>query len=103
LQQLERLGEQGLLVTDYVTPPIADTLRARRVAFLDTAGNAYLPQAPSQEILPCLSFGNPHGLHKLSNVQTELQSGLRILYGRHRHCLQHFRLVCKCVQTTRSV
>jgi len=46
LQQLERLGEQVLLVTDYVTPPLADELRARRVAFIDTAGNAYLDRPP---------------------------------------------------------
>lgn len=42
LHQLERLGQQALLVTDYVTPPMADTLKARRVPFLDAAGNAYL-------------------------------------------------------------
>jgi hypothetical protein len=42
LHQLERLGQQALLVTDYVTPPMAETLRARRVPFLDAAGNAYL-------------------------------------------------------------
>jgi len=42
LHQLERLGQQALLVTDYVTPPMAETLRARRVPFLDVAGNAYL-------------------------------------------------------------
>lgn len=42
LIQLERLGQQALLVTDYVTPPLADALRARRVAFLDAAGNAYI-------------------------------------------------------------
>ncbi|MBL0143578.1 MAG: hypothetical protein IPP91_16075 [Betaproteobacteria bacterium] len=44
LHQLERLGQQALLVTDYVTPPMADTLKARRVPFLDAAGNAYLEQ-----------------------------------------------------------
>ncbi len=46
LQQLERLGEQALLVTDHVTPPLADALRARRVAFIDSAGNAYLDRPP---------------------------------------------------------
>ncbi len=46
LQQLERLGEQALLVTDYITPPLADALRERRVAFLDSAGNAYLDRPP---------------------------------------------------------
>lgn len=46
LHQLDRLGQPALLVTDYVTPPLADTLRERGVAFLDTAGNAYLHQPP---------------------------------------------------------
>ncbi|WP_332777406.1 type IV toxin-antitoxin system AbiEi family antitoxin [Polaromonas sp.] len=46
LQQLERLGQQAMLVTDYVTPPLADELKARHIAFLDTAGNAYLEQGP---------------------------------------------------------
>jgi hypothetical protein len=44
LLQLERLGQQAMLVTDYVTPELADELKARRIAFLDTAGNAYLEQ-----------------------------------------------------------
>ena len=44
--QLERLGEQALLVTDYVTPQLADELRARGVDFIDTAGNAYLHKPP---------------------------------------------------------
>ncbi len=42
LHQMERLGQHALLVTDYVTPPMAETLKARRVPFIDTAGNAYL-------------------------------------------------------------
>ncbi len=42
LHQLERLGKQGLLVADYVTPPMAETLKARGVPFLDAAGNVYL-------------------------------------------------------------
>jgi hypothetical protein len=46
LHQLERLGQQALLITDYVTPEVADELRARHVAFIDAAGNAYLEQPP---------------------------------------------------------
>ncbi|RJG02878.1 type IV toxin-antitoxin system AbiEi family antitoxin [Noviherbaspirillum sedimenti] len=42
--QLERLGQQALLVTDYVTPALADELKDRRIAFLDAAGNAYIEQ-----------------------------------------------------------
>ncbi|MDP3798559.1 MAG: type IV toxin-antitoxin system AbiEi family antitoxin [Polaromonas sp.] len=46
LQQLERLGQQAMLVTDYVAPALADELKARHIAFLDTAGNAYFEQPP---------------------------------------------------------
>ena len=42
LHQLERLGPQAMLVADYVTPALADELKARGIAFLDAAGNAYL-------------------------------------------------------------
>ena len=44
LQQLERVGPNAMLVTDYVTPALADELKARHIAFLDTAGNAYIEQ-----------------------------------------------------------
>lgn len=46
LQQLERRGEKVILVTDYVTPALADELKSRRIAFMDTAGNAYLEDGP---------------------------------------------------------
>lgn len=46
IHQLERLGEQGLLVVDHVTPPLAEELRARNIPFVDAAGNAFLNQPP---------------------------------------------------------
>ncbi len=46
VQQLEQLGGPVMLVTDYVTPQMAETLHERGVAFLDTAGNAYINQPP---------------------------------------------------------
>ena len=46
LHQLARYTGNTLLVTDHVTPPMADELRARGVEFIDTAGNAYLHQPP---------------------------------------------------------
>jgi hypothetical protein len=42
LHQLKELGENALLVTEYVAPALAETLRERGVAFIDTAGNAHL-------------------------------------------------------------
>lgn len=38
--------KQALLVTDHVTPPLADQLRAQGVQFIDAAGNAFLNAPP---------------------------------------------------------
>ena len=38
----EVTGQAALLVTNCVTPPVADRLREQRQQFVDTAGNAYL-------------------------------------------------------------
>lgn len=46
IHQVERFGEEGLLVTDHVTPSMAEQLRERRIQFIDVAGNAYLDQPP---------------------------------------------------------
>ena len=46
LHQLERLAQPGLLIAGHVTPPMAETLKANGIAFLDAAGNAYVNQAP---------------------------------------------------------
>jgi len=44
IHQMERFDQAALLVADHVTPALADELKARRVPFVDTAGNAYLEQ-----------------------------------------------------------
>jgi hypothetical protein len=40
--QLERFGKPGMLVVRYIAPPMAERLKDLDVAFLDTAGNAYV-------------------------------------------------------------
>lgn len=40
--QLAPLGDQGLVVTPYLTPTMAERCRALDLQFLDTAGNAYI-------------------------------------------------------------
>lgn len=40
--QLDKLGERGLLFAPYITPEMAKQCRQLDLAFLDTAGNAYL-------------------------------------------------------------
>lgn len=46
IHQVQRLGVQGLLVADYITPPMAEELRVSKIAFIDTAGNAFIDQPP---------------------------------------------------------
>ena len=42
LAQLKRLPGPALLVTPYMTPPMAERLKAQDIPFIDAAGNAYL-------------------------------------------------------------
>jgi hypothetical protein len=44
--QLQRFTTPGMLVTRYITPPMAERLRELNVAFLDVAGNAYINAPP---------------------------------------------------------
>jgi hypothetical protein len=44
IHQLEQFTLPPILIADHVTPQMAETLRARNIAFVDTAGNAYLKQ-----------------------------------------------------------
>lgn len=46
LHRIEQVGRPPLIVTDYVTPQLAEKLKARNIAFLDAAGNAFLDQPP---------------------------------------------------------
>jgi hypothetical protein len=46
VHQLRAHGGNPLLVTDHVTPPLAEALRVQGIEFLDAAGNAFLNQPP---------------------------------------------------------
>lgn len=46
LAQLDHYDGPKLLVTDYITPPLAAKLRVRGVAYADTVGNAFIHQPP---------------------------------------------------------
>ena len=69
---------RALLVADHVTPPMADTLRAQGIQFLDTAGNGYLEQ-PEVFVWvkgerPEHTFRNPRG-----RGRAFAPTGLRVL------------------------
>ena len=46
IHQLRAYAGNPLLVTDHVTPPIADALRTEGIEFIDAAGNVFLNQPP---------------------------------------------------------
>ena len=79
LRQLERLGQPALLVTNYVTPPLADALKERGVAFLDAVGNAYLNHPP---LLVWVKGQRPKETPVTANVTTRTfnPSGLQVIF-----------------------
>ncbi|MCA9443801.1 MAG: hypothetical protein KC964_23585 [Candidatus Omnitrophica bacterium] len=75
-------GHSGkvLLLTDYVTPALAEDLRERGVEFLDLAGNAFLQSPP---LLVWVKGQRPKdtGLTAASETGREFQpSGLKVLF-----------------------
>ena len=80
IHQLERFEQPPLLIADYVTPPMADALRARRIPFVDAAGNAYLEQAP---LLIWIQGQRPKGdtLARGRGGRAFQASGLRVLFA----------------------
>jgi len=46
VEQLNRLPEKGLLVTEYVNPNMAERLKQMDIPFIDALGNAYLNVPP---------------------------------------------------------
>jgi hypothetical protein len=79
INQLEHLGQPALLVTDYVTPPLADILKERGIPFLDIAGNAYLNHQP---LLVWVKGQKPNQTLTTANVPTRTfnPSGLQVIF-----------------------
>ncbi|MGA7145328.1 MAG: hypothetical protein WBY47_12585, partial [Desulfobacterales bacterium] len=69
--------EKVLMVTEYVTPPIADLLKELNIFFMDTAGNAYINEPPLYVFIK----GNKPQLALKANTQKRLfkPSGLRVV------------------------
>ncbi len=70
--------EKVLMVTEYVTPPIADLLKELNIFFMDTAGNAYINEPPLYVFIK----GNKPQLALKANTQKRLfkPSGLRVVF-----------------------
>jgi hypothetical protein len=70
--------EKVLMVTEYVTPPIADLLKELNIFFMDTAGNAYINEPPLYVFIK----GNKPRLTPNAKTQKLLfkPSGLRVVF-----------------------
>lgn len=70
--------EEMLLVTKYVTPPIADLLKELNIFFIDTAGNAYINKPPLYVFIK----GNKPQFTLKPGTQKRLfkPSGLRVVF-----------------------
>jgi len=78
--QLTRRADRPLLVTEYITPPLADRLRELGIQFADTAGNAYL-ETPNFLVW---TKGNPRPKQKPDEQPTGRAfepSGLKIVFA----------------------
>jgi hypothetical protein len=68
-----------LLVTDHVTPPLADALRAKGVQFIDAAGNAFLNRPP---LLVFVKGQRPTGQETVTERGRAFQpTGLQVLFA----------------------
>jgi hypothetical protein len=77
--RLKELGPDALLVTDHVSPPLAERLRDLGIQFIDTAGNAFL----TRPALLILVKGErpPERLHSSGPSRAFKASGLRVLFA----------------------
>jgi hypothetical protein len=79
IQQLQHLGKKTLLIADYVTPQLADALRGHGVAFIDTAGNAFIDQPP---VLVWIKGQRPIARTTLHPTGRAFQaSGLQVIFA----------------------
>jgi hypothetical protein len=75
--------EKVLMVTEYVTPPIADLLKELNIFFIDTAGNAYI----NEPALYVFIKGNKPRLTLKAKTQKRLfkPGGLRVVFTLLNH------------------
>ncbi len=71
--------DTGLLVAEYIAPPVADRLRELHIQFVDTAGNAYLHAPP---ILIWVSGRKPEKPHVASRMTRAFQpGGIKLIFA----------------------
>lgn len=79
VHQLERLPQQGLIVTDYVNPKMAERMKEMDMPFLDVAGNAYINEPP---VYVYIKGNKPiEKPHRRPLTRTFQPTGLKVLFA----------------------
>jgi len=79
LHQLNLYNQKGILVTRYINPIMADKLKHLGIAFLDTAGNAYIDEPP---LLIFLKGNRPvEKRHYKPPTRTFKPTGLKVIFA----------------------
>src|ERR1039458_9820328 len=77
--QLARFGKPGILVVEYINPQLAERLKALDVAFLDTAGNAYIN---TPKLFVYITGRKPHApAPREKRVRALRPTGLKVIFA----------------------
>jgi hypothetical protein len=73
------LGQDRILVTEYVTPPIADLMKTMGLFFMDTAGNTYINKPPFYVFIK----GNkpPEDMKAIPTKRLFKPAGLKVVFA----------------------
>lgn len=78
LANLQRFNRPGILITEYMTPPMAEKLKEMDVPFLDVAGNVYL-KTPNTFIY-VTGRKKPEELTRQGNNRAFRAAGLKVIF-----------------------
>ncbi len=78
-QEFFNFPEKGLLITRYVNPQIAELLKEMDIAFIDTAGNAYINQLPLYVFIKGNKLAEQPRPEQIQ--RTFRPAGLKVLYA----------------------
>jgi hypothetical protein len=78
IEQMKRLPEKALLVTQYVNPNMAERLKQMDIPFLDTLGNAYLNAPP---IFVYMKGHAPQRFPRERPTRAFVPAGLRVVFA----------------------
>ena len=76
--QLQRFGRPGILMTEYITPQMAEKLKELDIPFLDVAGNVYL-RTPTNFIY-VTGRKKPKGLTTQGDNRAFRAAGLKVIF-----------------------